>query len=61
MDVTTYKDRLSYYSRVTDVSLSIDELTNEFKVCIYSFFVVGDYAADKIGVGVPQCGHELGE
>lgn len=23
--------------------------------------MVGDYAADKIGVGVPQCGHELGE
>lgn len=30
-------------------------------VCIYSFIVVGDDAADKIGVGVPQCRHELGE
>ena len=23
--------------------------------------VVGDNTADKVGVGVPQCGHELGE
>lgn len=27
----------------------------------YSFLVVGDDAANKVGVGVPQCGHELGE
>lgn len=35
--------------------------TNTLIVCIYSFFMVGDDAADKIGVGVPQCRHELGE
>ncbi len=23
--------------------------------------MVGDDAADKVGVGVPQCGHELGQ
>lgn len=27
----------------------------------YSFLVVGDDAANKVGVGVPQRGHELGE
>lgn len=27
----------------------------------YSFFVVGNDAANKIRVGVPQCGHELSE
>lgn len=35
--------------------------TNNFILCIYSFFMVGDDATDKIGVGVPQCCHELGE
>lgn len=30
-------------------------------VGIYSFFMVGDDAADKVGIGVPQRGHEFGQ
>ena len=32
-----------------------------FKSTTYSFFMVGDDTTDKVGVGVPQGGHELGE
>lgn len=49
----------SYIKTVTGPSLCTQLLTHGFSN--YSFFVVGDDAANKIRVGVPQRGHELSE